>query len=194
MGTGIGAVYSVPLDELRALPGSGDRARKKKLARMIVKDFIGREDVDEMFSEQFDDPPNTMNGAVQQILNGEPLLEDRGGLYGYAVEGLCWAIGSTFFLPIGFPGHEALDEFLTAHGSPVTLERLLFSGFPLPIPEPESYPMAGVWEPPQVIAASAFLATLPRAKGDLEVGIAEVRAWVAEAVKHETDGLVGFWY
>lgn len=43
----IGAVYSVPLDELRALPGS----RKKKPARMIARDFIGREEIDEMFGE-----------------------------------------------------------------------------------------------------------------------------------------------
>lgn len=84
--------------------------------------------------------------------------------------------------------------YLTAHGSPVTLERLLFSGFPLTIPEPDGYPMAGLWEPAQVIAASEFLATLTDPPGELGVGIAEVRRWVAEAIKHETDALVGFWY
>lgn len=190
MSAAIGAIYSVPLDELRALPGS----KKKKPARMIAKDFIGREEIDEMFGDEFDDPPNTLYVAVQQILNGEPLLKDRGGLYGYAVEGLCWAIGTTFFLPVKFPGYQELDEFLTAHGSPVTVERLLFSGFPLTIPEPKSYPAAGMWEAEQVIAASEFLASLGEVEGILGAGLTEVRKWVAEAVKHETDALVGFWY
>lgn len=189
MGAFIGAVYSVPLDELRTLPGS----RKKKPARMIARDFIGREEIDEMFGEDYD-PPNTLYAAVQQILNGESLLPDRGGLYGYAVEGMCWAVGTTFILPFGFPGYEALDVYLTAHGSPVTLEQLLFSGFPIPIPQPSDYPMAGVWEPAQVIAASRFLSSLPDPPTELAIGIAEIRMWVAEAVKHKTDGLVGFWY
>src|SRR2546429_645431 len=103
MGANIGAIYSVPLHDLRALPGSRNNARKKKLARMIARDFIGRDDIDEMFGEDFDDLPNTLFAAVQQILNGEELREDRGALYGYAVEGLCWAVGTTFFLPLGFP-------------------------------------------------------------------------------------------
>jgi hypothetical protein len=194
MSANIGAVYSVPLDKLRALPGSRKSTRKKKLARLIARDFIGRDEIDEMFAEQFADPPNTLYAAVQQVLNGEPLLKDRGALYGYAVEGLCWAVGTTFFLPLAFPGYEAMDKFLTAQGSPVTLERLLFSGFPLSIPEPDDYPMAGVWEPAEVLAVARFLASLPEVDKKLVVGVAQVRKWVAEAIKQETDGLVGFWY
>src|SRR5580700_2106968 len=156
MGSGIGAIYSVPIDDLRTLRNSRSSARKKKLVRMIARDFIGREDIDEMFTEEFEDPPNTLYGAVQQILNGEPLLEDRGALYGYAVEGLCWAIGTTFFLPIGFPTVEYMDEFLKRRSAPVRLKDLAFSGFPLSIPQPGDFPMAGYRMSEQVIAASEF--------------------------------------
>src|SRR4051812_217309 len=114
MGSDIGAVYSVPLDELRILPGS----QNDELAQLIAKDFPGRADIDEMFAGALDNEPGTLEAAVQHILDGKPLLEDRGPLYGYAVEGLCWAVGSTFFLPIGFPAYESVDEYLKAHGGP----------------------------------------------------------------------------
>src|SRR4051812_48523911 len=114
MSSGLAAVYSVPLDQLRGLRGS----RKRKLARKIATDFY-REDVDEMF-EEFD-PPNTVYSALLQILDGVPLLEDRGCLYGYAVEGLCWMIGTTFYMPAGFPNDEYLEAFLKRCSSPVTL-------------------------------------------------------------------------
>lgn len=193
MSSGIGAVYSVPLDDLRALPGTRDTKRARKLARMIARDFIGRADIDEMFEEY--DHPNTLYQAVQQILNGEPLLADRGALYGYGVEALCWAIGTTFFLPIGFPTVEYFDRFLKERSNPVLLEGLVFSGFPLAIPQPGDFPFAGCWRPEQVIVASEFFRGL-RAEEDelLRVGVEQVRRWLAEAIKHETDALVGFYY
>lgn len=190
MSSRLAAVYSVPLDELRALPGSF----KKEPAQMIARDFIGREEIDEMFAEC--DLPNTLESAVQQILNGEPLREDCGTLYGYAVEGLCWAIGSTFFLPTGFPTIEYFDGLLQRHSAPVSLNVLTFSGFPLPIPKPSDYPFAGCWLPEQVIAASEFFDRLrvDRETPTLQLGVETVRRWLAEAMKHETDALVGFYY
>jgi hypothetical protein len=190
MSSRLAAVYSVPLDELLALPGS----KKKKPARMIARDFIGRQEIDDMFVEY--DRPNTLYSAVLQILNGEPLLEDRGTLYGYAVEGLCWAVGTTFFLPMGFPSVEYMDEFLKRWCSPVTLDALVSSGFLLPIPQPGDFPFAGFWKPEQVIAAFQFFDDLaiehePR---EIQVGVDEIRRWLAEAIKHETDTLIGFYY
>jgi hypothetical protein len=194
MSSGIGAVYSVPFDDLRALPGTRNVRRARKLARMVARDFIGRAAIDEMFEEL--DPPNTLYQAVQQILNGEPLLEDRGALYGYGVEALCWAVGTTFFLPIGFPTVEYFDRFLKERSSPVLLEGLVLSGFPLPIPQPRDYPFAGWWRPEQVLIASEFFGRLRVGQEPelIHVGAREVRRWLAEAVKHETDALVGFYY
>ncbi len=196
MSANIGAIYAVPLAELRVLPGTKRAAQKKKLVRMILKDFIGREEIDEMAAEfDLDGPPTTLAAAAQHILDGGPLLDDdRGFLYGYAVEALCWAIGNTHFLPMDFPSYEAMDAYLTEHGSPVTLEKLLFSGFPLTIPDPDCYPSAGVWEHEDVRAASTFLASLPDPEGPLGVGIGEIRAWVADALSRPGEGLVGFWY
>jgi hypothetical protein len=193
MGYRIGAVYSVPLDDLRALASSQKTARKKKLARMVARDFIGRAEIDEMFAEF--DPPNTLYAAVQQIMNAEPLLADRGTLYGYAVEALCWAMGTTFFPPIEFPTVEYMDEFLKRQGSPVLLEELVYSGFPLVIPPPCAFPTAGSWTPEEVIVASRFFGRL-RVEEDriAEVGVEEIRKWLEEAVKHETDSLVAFYY
>jgi hypothetical protein len=194
MGYRIGAVYSVPLDDLRALPSSQKTARKKKLARMVARDFISREEIDEMFAEY--DPSNTLYAAVQQIMNSEPLLADRGTLYGYAVEALCWAIGTTFDLPIEFPTVEYMDQFLKRHGSPMLLEQLVFSGFPLVIPPPGDFPTADSWNPEQVLAASRFFGRL-RVEEEERIakrGVEEIRKWLEEAVTHETDALVGFYY
>jgi hypothetical protein len=190
MSSDIAMIYSVPLDELRTLPGS----RNTALPKLIAKEFSGRDEIDEMFSEDYPGEPKTLVAAVRHILAAKPFRQDRGSLYGYAVEALCWSIGSSISLPMGFPGYPAIDKYLTAKGSPVTLEKLMFSGFPLTIPEPEDYPMAGVWEPTEVLAMSEFLAKLKTPRGKLKVGLEAIRDWVAEAVKHETDGLVGFWY
>jgi hypothetical protein len=190
MSSRLAAVYSVPLDELLALPGS----KKKKPARMIARDFLGRQEIDDMFVEY--DRPNTLYSALLQILNGEPLLEDRGALYGYAVEGLCWAIGTTFFLPMGFPTVAYMDGFLTRRSSPVTLDSLVSSGFLLPIPEPGDFPSAGFWKTEQVIAASRFFDDLSveHETREIQVGVDTIRSWLVEAIKHETDTLVGFYY
>jgi len=189
MGSALAAVYSVPLDKLRSLPGS----RRKKLARMIARDFIGRDDIDEMFAEH--DPPNTLYAAAQQILNGEPLRDDLGSLYGYAVEGLCWSIGTTFYLPIEFPTIEHFDQFLTRVGAPVRLHDLAFAGMPLAVP-PGDFPFAGSWSPERVITAAAFFDGVSTDGEDryIQAGARESRRWLAEAMKHETDALVGFYY
>jgi hypothetical protein len=193
-GISISAVYTVPLDDLRGLPVSQKNSRKKKLARMVARDFIGREEIDEMFREY--DPPNTLYAAVQQILAGEHLMENRGTLYGYAVEALCWAVGTTFFMPFGFPTVEYMDKFLKKRSSPVTLKELVFSGFPLPIPQPGDFPFAGYWSTEQVIAASEFFSSLRVEKEDqtIQVGVAEIQEWLEEAINHETDAVVGFCY
>jgi hypothetical protein len=188
MGADIGAVYSVPLARLREAPGSGRRAT----AMLIQEGFYNREQVDDMFSD-YSSPPRTLDEAVRQIMNGEELQPDRGSLYGYAVEALCWAKGKTYFLPIGFPSYKSIDEYLSIHQSPQTLDGLLFSGFPIPIPTPADFPSAGVWEVEEVATMSQFLATLPEASEELASALGEVRRWVDEAAK-EGHGLVGFWY
>jgi hypothetical protein len=72
----------------------------------------------------------------------------------------------------------------------------VFSGFPLPIPPPGDFPMAGCWKPEQVIVASEFFRGLPVAQEAelIQVGVQEIRRWLAEAMKHEADALVGFYY
>jgi hypothetical protein len=193
MGSGIGAIYSVPLEPLRRIAGS--RKRSRKISQRVVRDFIGCQEIDEMFAEY--DPPNTLGEAVAQIINGEPLEDDRGTLYGYAVEALCWYLGTTFILPIGFPPYEYLEAYLKPLGCPATLEELLFSGFLIPIPTPGDFPFAGHWLPEKVREMWAFLerTEVEEQEEGIAIGLQELKRWLKEAVDREpTDCLVGFYY
>lgn len=190
MGAAIGAVYSVPLKELRAVVGSRD----KKVARTVQRDFYQRDAVDMIFED--DDPPNTVAAAMRQIVNGETLDRDKGSLYGYALEALCWYVGSTFILPMAFPSEKTLDKYLVPRGCPVKVADLVFSGYPLRIPDPGDYPFAGRWAPKQIKAALAFFNALSvkRASKPIQVGVAEIRRWLEEAAGRPGDSLVGFYY
>lgn len=190
MGSAVAFVYAVPRNELLRVPGS----RQKRIIKTIAKDYWRLEAVAESFED--DDLPIDLVGAVTQIVNGEQLQPDLGSLYLCAVEAICWHLGSTLVLPIGFPGHEEIDEQLAGHGCPLRVEDLVFSGSPLAIPEPDCPPSMGWWPPEAITAGAPLIGRIPlrRVGREIAAGLAEVRRWLAEVRKVPDGCLVGTYY
>jgi hypothetical protein len=96
-------VYAVSWENLLTVPGSGaDRPiLRAGILYAVTHKYHKREGVDLLFAD--DDPPNTLIDAIAQILGGEKLIEEKGPLYGYAVEAICWSLGIEFCTTVDFP-------------------------------------------------------------------------------------------
>lgn len=190
MGSAVAFVYAVPRNELLAVPGS----RRQEIVATIAEDYWRLHDVAECF--EGDDLPIDLAGAVAQIVNGERLYPDLGSLYLYAVEAICWYLGSTLVLPIEFCSDESIDALLIARGCKLRVGDLVSCGSPLPIPEPGYPPSIGWWTPEAIAAGASQIDSISLVGVDHETaaGVVEVRQWLAEAKEMPDGCLVGTYY
>jgi hypothetical protein len=176
------------LKELQKIPGSGGERPllKPGIVKAVTERYPHREEIDAVFEE--DTPPNTLVDAIVQIVDGADLAEERGVLCAYALEAICWHIGTTFHRPIGFPSLEDLDHFFQPRGCPVSLRGQACCQCPVPIPQP-GIPGIGCWQPAQVVEAERFFKNLALDGADPQVarGIAEIQNWLKAAVEHEAN-------
>jgi hypothetical protein len=190
IGSAVAFVYAVPRRDLLAVPGS----RRQEIVDAIAKDYWQLDKVAQCFED--DDLSIDLAGAVAQIINGEELHPDLGSLYLYAIEAICWYLGSTLVLPIGFCGEQCIDEVLAARGCRLRVSDLVFSGSPLPIPEPGDPPSIGWWTPETIAAGGPAVMSLNLDGVDRETaaGVAEIRRWLSEAMDMPDGCLVGTYY
>jgi hypothetical protein len=186
-------VYSVPWDELLAVPGS----RRRKLVTDIGRKHPYLAGIDRLFADW--DPPNTCLEAVRQLVFAEELDPGKGSLYAYAVEAICMHLGSYLGASFGTSDEKELDRFLEPLGCPVRLWDLGMRGSPIAIPDPGNPPAVGHWTPDEASAAGEFFADLldrVRKGSDQKLAhsVGVVYRWLEETFEHEGDGLVGFWY
>jgi hypothetical protein len=183
-------VYCVPWDELRATPGS----RRRKLVADIERNYGPRPSLDEMFRNM--ESPWTLGAAVRQIVNGADLDPGWGTVYAYAVEAICWSLGTMFEERFTMHERQAMDRFLKPLGCPVTLWNLSSRGSAVPIPEPGNPPSVGYWTPEEVLESGPFFEDLSLEGADQRIirGVKEINCWLEEAFEHDGDGLVGFEY
>jgi len=183
-------VYSVPWDELRAIPGS----RRRKPVADIERHYGPRQSLDEMFGKA--GSPLTLGEAVRQIIDGADLDPGWGTVYAYAVEAMCWSLGTMFEGQLLRREREAMDRFLEPRRCPVRLWDLGSRGSPVPIPEPGNPPSVGYWTPQEVSEAGPFFeeVSLEGAGQRITRGVEEINRWLEEAFEHDSDGLVGFEY
>ncbi len=183
-------VYSVPWDELQSIPGS----RRRKLVAEIERNYGPRQSLEETFRQA--GAPLTLGDAVQQIVNRADLDSGWGTVYAYAVEAICWSLGTMFEGRFSMREREAMDGFLKSLHCPVTLWDLGVRGSPLPIPEPGNPPSVGYWTPEEVLDAGPFFEELSLAGVDPRIaeGVKEINRWLEEAFENDVDGLVGFEY
>jgi hypothetical protein len=190
MGNGIAFVYAVSRRELLAVPGSA----RQEIIDTIAAEYWQLDNVAQSFED--DDLPIDLVGAVAQIVRGEELDPDLGSLYLHAVEAICWYLGSTLVLPVGFCGEERIDELLEAQGCRLRVAQLVGFGSPLPIPEPGYPPEIGWWAPEAIAAGGPEILSLSLEGVDRETaeGVAEVRSWLFEAMDLPDGCLVGTYY
>jgi hypothetical protein len=192
-------VYSVPYSALVATPGSKD----KRLLELIRADCWFVQDIDEMIAQQNQDCAEeerihlTFIDAVEQFLSGQPMEGAPGFVYGYALEAVCWALGSQLDTsPVPAIRHQALDAFLQERGLPLSIGELTAAGPPVAIPEPSGFPSIGFWKPEVVMDAWVALedVDLDQVPASFRRQLDTISRWLDEAAEHEDDCLVGFVY
>lgn len=200
MSTGI-MPYLVPAAELLAACGSGDR----RLADEIAEQQPGRlAELDERFRDRDEDDDRDLErretlGAIVEILEGNPRVSHLGHVYGYAFECICDQLGR--MLPNSYVGGrsswiERVDGNLARLGLGVRLERLIYRGPPIRLPEPDDYPFIGYWTGAEVTEAAGAIEGLDLSTPDSEEAgaLREIRGWLDAARAEPGSMIVGVCY
>jgi hypothetical protein len=189
-------VYSVPVERLRAVPGSKNRklltaVRKQKGFFQMIDDIA--EDFGD--DEEVGRPP-TCAEAAKQIINGEEMNEAFGYVYGYAYEAICATLGeevSPGWSSIAGAGDwfERIDKLLKSLSVPVKVTNLLYLGPLFELPPPDDYPGLGWWTDDEITAAAVALEKVPLDRKDPTGALADIRAWIEFARERKGDWLIG---
>ena len=184
-------VYAVPLERLRQVIGSRNQGLIDAIAESH-EDFLSSiDDID-------DEAETTCADALTDLINGETSDDTPGYLYGYALEAICSHLGEELpnisAISRASDWIEEVDRILERKGIPVRLNRLVYAGSPVPIPEPDDYPFIGQWTPAEIAAATTAFQTADLT--DVDRGTADtlqqVRRWLAAAAKTPDTSIVGF--
>jgi hypothetical protein len=197
-------VYSVPVDRLRAAPGSKDK--KLLAAARTLKGFFETIDeiAEDLDGDEEETPPKCAT-AYRQIVNGEPCDEDFGYLYGYAYEGLCTALGaetdrSWTQVAGSYDWFQEIDKALAVLRIKLKVTDLLYRGPLIDIPRPDDFPALGWWTADEVTAAAAAFKGLDLNKLDQKTkkavkrvadAVEDIRSWIVLAAGRPGDWLVG---
>jgi hypothetical protein len=198
-------VYSVPVDQLRAAPGSKDEELLD--AALDLEGFF--ETIDEI-AENFDDDdergrPPECAAAYRQIVNGEPYADDFGYVYGYAYEGLCMALGaeterSWTQIARSYDWFREIDAALAALGVGLKVTDLVGRGALIDIPTPDDFPALGWWTADEVAAAATAFEVVDldrvdgktkKVVGRVSEAVEDIRSWIAVASGRPGDWLIG---
>jgi hypothetical protein len=196
-------VYSVPVDRLRAAPGSRDKALLAE-ASELQGFFETIDEIAEDRDEEEEQPP-TCEAAYRQIVNGKPFADDFGYVYGYAYEGLCMALGaeterSWTQISRSYIWFEEIDAALAALSIKLKVTDLVGRGPLIDIPRPDDFPALGWWTADEVAAAICAFETLDRNRLDEEItktvqrvadAIEDIRSWLMVAADGSGDWLIG---
>jgi len=183
---------AVDLSKISAALGSKD----KRLVRALIKKFGGElEQFDEMAVDLGDDEDGgealTMRAVLTQMVMGEEYDQERGFMYGYALEFLCRHFGGGLpneqwsAMPSGSEWVKTVDRGLKAAGVPENALRvekhLMYRGAPITIPEIEDFPGIGFLNLKEVkVAHQAVGQAKVAAVKDKEVlgSIQEIQSWL----------------
>jgi hypothetical protein len=184
-------VYAVPLDRLKQVVGSGDRAAIDAIV-IDTKDFLTSiDDID-------DEAVLTCADAVADLVNGEITDDGPGYLYGYALEALCIHIGEELPNICSIVGATQwiakVDKLLEIKGVPVRLASLVFGASPVPIPTPDDCPCIGSWSASSISAALVAIQSLNMTglDGEMSETIMQIRSWLETAATSPGVSIVGF--
>jgi len=186
------SVYAVSFDRLRRVPGSRDRALIEAIAT-THEDFFAQ--IDELADSEEEVP--TCREALEQLVEGSPLADHLGHLYGYALEAVCAHLGRELDGVPAISGAsgwiDPVDAFLREKGVPITLTDLVFGASPVDLPTPDDHPYIGSWPPESIPTALAAIRGVDTAGLDFETAetVDLIRGWLEAAASEPGAGLVG---
>jgi hypothetical protein len=195
-------IYSVPVAQLRALPGSKDK-RLLDLLRENPETF--ELPLDDFEDEDEEEKPPSGPEAVGQILRGEPMDENFGFVYGYAYEALCGVIGvavePTWTGIARFcDWFQQIDQTLGLLGVPVKIMDLCYRGCLIDIPRPDDFPGMGWWTAEELAKAAEVFQNLDVQKLDTKTQrkvqpmlpvLEQIRQWIDTGAGRRGDWLIG---
>jgi hypothetical protein len=188
MGYGL-MVYSVDLDKITALCGSGNDAVRRSISGRFRQQIISRNNDLDLSNERGE--PSIFEG-IRHIVMGDPKTLP-GFVYGYAFEYIVEFYGK--FLDNGLFYTCKLDWLreeiavqLRAAGATVEMDALLFSK-PLELPDPDDFPVYGHWSAAAIAASVEPLRAAPNKSEEL----AAILAW-CELATSRGEGIIGYYY
>lgn len=199
-------VYSVPLERLRGVAGSRDRAL---IERILAADAEQHQRTDAAMQQCVEDEalPRFLScrEAVRQIVQGESLDADLGMIYAHAYESIVRDAATAVageWSPIvrSYELFERLDAELARLGARISFAALTGAGPVFPLPNPVDFPALGWWSPEDIAASlgpvlkgPGFWRRFagPQRDEELEESLHDVSQWLRTALKAPGDGLVG---
>jgi hypothetical protein len=200
------SVYAVNVDKLAAVIGSGDRQLEAKIAGWAVRWFA---DIDELADRDEDDddddddeePTPTCLEVLSRLIEGVdpnavPVLHRY--VYGYVFQALCGFLGEELdaisSIAQSSKWIDSIDQYLAEIEIPVKFADLIYSGCPVPIPEPDDYPMIGRLSPEVIAQGLEPLRSvvLAHPNDDPESTVLQLRQWFEHASARPGSSLVGF--
>ena len=183
-------VFAVPWDPLVQALGCGDQA--------LIKTIVARHgwllpEADESEGREFGGAD-----ALADLINGETDERFPGSLYGFALMALCAHVGKSLpnvpGIARAFEWMERIDAGLLARSIPLSLQELVCSGSPVPIPLADDWPTVGIWVPETIEEALAALQAHDPSQDDYELAemIVQIKGWLEAAAKLPGSSLIGF--
>lgn len=187
MGYGVMA-YSVDIDKLVALCGSGD----DKMRRMIsgkYRESIYRTNDQLGWSNERGEP--SVFTAIKHLVMGEEMTL-KGTMYGYGFKYIVEFSGRFLdngpFCPCS-SGYlsDTVDVELAEVGAAVSMSDLIFGGAPVSFPAPDDFPAIGHWTAEQVAGSAESVRS-----GSSEE-LKTISTWLDQAAA-QGRGVVGFYH
>ncbi|HEY1178784.1 MAG TPA: hypothetical protein VGF17_21740 [Phytomonospora sp.] len=187
MGYGVMA-YSVDIDKLVALCGSGDD-RMRRVISGKSRESIYRSNDELGWSNERGEPSIFM--AINHLVLGEEMTLP-GVMYGYAFKYIVEFSGR--FLDNGpfYPCSsdylsDTVDAELARVGATVRMNDLVFGGAPVAFPSPDDFPLIGYWSAEQVAESAE-----PVRSGTSEE-LKTIATWLDHAAP-QGRGVIGFYH
>lgn len=187
---------AVDLDQVRAAIGSKDKALLAKLKKAFASDL---EQIDELLEDVLDedDDPAAAADTLRHLVFGEPLRDDLGFAYGYALGMLCGHFGRTLpndeWSAMRGDWFETVQKVVAKAGVPkkaFEVSRLAFRGSPVPLPEIDDFPFIGYLTRGEITAARKALgeADFKAAKNPEAVAaITQIQSWLDACAAKKRD-------
>ncbi len=184
-------VYAVSMSQLKQVLGSANQA-------LIDAIFASEGDWLESINDIDDEAGFSCEDAIGFLIHGAINQECPGYLYGYGLEVICAHIGTRLPEISGISGAydwiQEVDAVLNEHGVPISLNDLVYTGSPVPIPQPDDYPVIGKWDAHTIAPALDAMRSIDLSQLDYDAKstLVQMQGWLEATLKTPDRCVIGF--